>query len=52
MYTLGWTEDDGLELFTLGWYVSEDEIAGTFIDTFGNTFLDTFGNTFGDTFNT
>lgn len=51
MYTLGWTDDDGLELFTLAWYLSFIEEAGIDTnDTFRPTFSDTFIETYGDTF--
>jgi len=50
MNTLGWTDDDGLELFTLGWYESTPVDEETFGTTFINTFVETFGNTFDDTF--
>ena len=56
MFTLGWTEDSGVELFNLDWLEGvgpidlPDELTGTFTMTFGDTFSETMGNTFYGTF--
>lgn len=55
MFTLGWTDDDGLELFTLSWYLSvldSPDEAGTFYPTFFLTFDNTMSSTYDETFDT
>lgn len=48
IHTLGWTDNDGEELFTLGWIetqlVEEEFFGSTFLQTMGSTLIETMSD--------